>query len=338
MLKKSFTVLVIAAVLSLTSFCAGVIPGDVNGDGKVNDKDAYYLVYHDLFPKDHPLNQDCDFNGDGEVGTGDAILMLYNTFGVENDLEGTTIYSGNSGEYITLTASCTEADVGEIIDFTVSANKDVYVSSIYVELTFSECFEYVSKECMLAGSYFMGQPSINKIVIGRDSDTDFSGDILSFSLKVLSVPDKEQKVSIRVIGNNSDNDSQEVFDETVVETLWETKITPVMLSEIKILDSSYNELESIPPSSFVAQVSAENVSHDGYFTVMFSYYDKDGKLLGVRYMYSNPDIGKTTDFGTSITNTDGNVAKVTAMVFDTLNSVKPLAEKQERVINAPTEQ
>lgn len=332
MLKKSFTIIVLAAVLSLTSFCAVIIKGDANGDGKVNDKDATYLTLHDFWPNSYPVYQDCDFDGDGEVGVGDAILLLYNTFGIENEIPNTTVYPENSGEYISLKASASKADAGEIIDFTVSANKEMYASSFYVELTFPECFEYVSKECMLTGAYFMGQPSKNKIVIGRDSDMDISGDILSFSLKVLSVPDTEQKVSVRVVANNSDNDSQEVFDESVVEKLWETKITPITLSEISILDSSYNKLDKIPSTSFVAQVSVENVSHEGFFTVMFAYYDIDGKLLGVRYMYANPDIGKTTDFGASITNADGNVAKVTAMVFDTLDSMKPLAESKENAV------
>ena len=54
--------------------------GDVNGDGKVTDEDATYLLMHTFYPEDYPVRQDCDFNHDGEITDEDASYLLYYTF------------------------------------------------------------------------------------------------------------------------------------------------------------------------------------------------------------------------------------------------------------------
>ena len=127
-------------------------------------------------------------------------------------------------------------------------------------------------------------------------------------------------------------DSYTKNESVTLYAVWEEiieKSDSVALSEISILDSSYNALDSIPSTSFVAEVSVENVSHEGTLTVMLAYYDENGQMLGVRYLYTNPIIGQETTLGASITNTDGKVAKVKAMVFDSLSSFVPLTESVE---------
>ncbi|MBQ9986685.1 MAG: hypothetical protein IJP38_10345 [Oscillospiraceae bacterium] len=65
-----------AVVISLSS----VKTGDIDGDSRINDSDAIYLMYYTFFPDDYPVNQDCDFDGDGQVTDSDAIYLMYYTF------------------------------------------------------------------------------------------------------------------------------------------------------------------------------------------------------------------------------------------------------------------
>ncbi len=53
--------------------------GDLNGDKKVTDADAIYLLYYTLLPDLYPINQSADYNGDGKVTDADAIYLLYYT-------------------------------------------------------------------------------------------------------------------------------------------------------------------------------------------------------------------------------------------------------------------
>lgn len=57
-----------------------ILPGDLNGDNKVTDADAEYLLMHTFYNSTYPANQDCDFNRDGKVTDADAIYLLMHTF------------------------------------------------------------------------------------------------------------------------------------------------------------------------------------------------------------------------------------------------------------------
>ncbi len=56
------------------------IAGDLNGDDKVTDADAVYLLMHTFFPDTYPVDQDCDYNGDGKITDADAVYLLMYTF------------------------------------------------------------------------------------------------------------------------------------------------------------------------------------------------------------------------------------------------------------------
>ena len=103
----------------------------------------------------------------------------------------------------------------------------------------------------------------------------------------------------------------------------------VEITSLKILDGSYDELDNIPDNDFTAEVTVSNNSKDGAFTVMLCSYDEDGVLLEVRYMYANPAAGTSISLGASIGNAVGEVAKIKAMVFDTLKSLAPITESVE---------
>lgn len=67
-----------AGTASVT-FSGGDVPytlGDLNGDGKVTEADAVYLLGYTIFPDIYPLNQPVDFNKSGGVSEADAIYLL----------------------------------------------------------------------------------------------------------------------------------------------------------------------------------------------------------------------------------------------------------------------
>ena len=57
------------------------VPGDCNGDGKVNNEDVIHLLWHIMFTDDdgYALKCDGDFTGDGKVNNEDVIHLLWYT-------------------------------------------------------------------------------------------------------------------------------------------------------------------------------------------------------------------------------------------------------------------
>ena len=54
-------------------------PGDLNGDGGVNDADVALLLWHTLFPDAYEISGNADFNGDGVVNDADVAYLLWHT-------------------------------------------------------------------------------------------------------------------------------------------------------------------------------------------------------------------------------------------------------------------
>ena len=74
------------ATFLLTSFSDFVIteynseiPGDLNGDGVVNDADVAHLLWHTLFPNMYEISGNADFNKDGNVDDADVAYLLWHT-------------------------------------------------------------------------------------------------------------------------------------------------------------------------------------------------------------------------------------------------------------------
>lgn len=55
------------------------VPGDFTGDNLVTNEDVSYLLWHTLFPEEHPLDNNGDLTGDGFVTNEDVSLLLWHT-------------------------------------------------------------------------------------------------------------------------------------------------------------------------------------------------------------------------------------------------------------------
>jgi hypothetical protein len=55
------------------------IPGDMNGDSKLNSADAIYLLRHTIMPDKYPIIGSGDVNGDDKLNSADAIYLLRHT-------------------------------------------------------------------------------------------------------------------------------------------------------------------------------------------------------------------------------------------------------------------
>lgn len=55
------------------------VPGDLNGDGVMDDVDVAQLLWHTLFPDDYPISGNADFTGDDVVDDQDVAYLLWHT-------------------------------------------------------------------------------------------------------------------------------------------------------------------------------------------------------------------------------------------------------------------
>lgn len=54
--------------------------GDIDGNSKVDEDDAVYLLWHVFFPADYPVEMYADFDGSGTLDEDDAIYLLWYVF------------------------------------------------------------------------------------------------------------------------------------------------------------------------------------------------------------------------------------------------------------------
>lgn len=101
------------------------------------------------------------------------------------------------------------------------------------------------------------------------------------------------------------------------------------INGITLRDSAYQSISAIPRGTFYAEVSVTNLYAEAMDTLVLATYDSSGKMLGMSFLYANPQIGQTFVLGTGIDNSKGEVAKIKAFMLPMLGGLTPLAESAE---------
>ena len=57
----------------------GGLPGDLDGNGSVDDEDVIYLLWHTLMSDEYPVDQDVDYDRNNSVDDEDVIYLLWHT-------------------------------------------------------------------------------------------------------------------------------------------------------------------------------------------------------------------------------------------------------------------
>lgn len=123
-------------------------------------------------------------------------------------------------------------------------------------------------------------------------------------------------------------DTVEITADTTFYAVW-AEADKVTLSAITLKNNAYVPISSIPSGDFIAEVSLINNTCTTSFAILLAAYDADGRLIGTRYLYGNPDIGKTVSFGTEFSNSDGRIAKIKAFALSDLQSFSVLCPAVE---------
>lgn len=101
------------------------------------------------------------------------------------------------------------------------------------------------------------------------------------------------------------------------------------INGITLRDSAYQSISAIPRGTFYAEVSVTNLCAEVTDALVLATYDSNGKMLGMSFLYANPQIGQTFVLGTGIDNSKGEVAKIKAFMLPVLGGLTPLAESAE---------
>lgn len=107
------------------------------------------------------------------------------------------------------------------------------------------------------------------------------------------------------------------------------KTQSVVLSDITLKDTSYDPISAIPVGDFIAEVALTNNTYNGVCNVLLATYDKDGRMLHIRYLYATPAVGQTISFGTEFSNSDGKIAKIKAFALSDLRNFSVLCPAAE---------
>ena len=120
----------------------------------------------------------------------------------------------------------------------------------------------------------------------------------------------------------------EISADTTFYAVW-AEADKAVLSGITLKNTSYDPISAIPVGDFIAEVALTNNTYNGVCNVLLATYDKDGRMLHIRYLYATPVVGQTISFGTELSNADGKIAKIKAFVLSDLRAFTILGEAAE---------
>ncbi len=123
-------------------------------------------------------------------------------------------------------------------------------------------------------------------------------------------------------------DTVEISADTTFYAVW-AEADKVALSGITLKNTAYDPISTIPTGDFIAEVTLTNNNYTASCTVLLATYDADGRMLDVRYLYADPDTGKTITFGTGLSDPNGKIAKIKAFVLSDLRAFTILGEAAE---------
>lgn len=126
--------------------------GDVNGDGKVNNKDAIYILYSYLFDGDpYPIHQHWDYNNDSSTDNRDAIYVMYHYMfeGMEGFEEEYKLLGRIHDYYDPVWKWDEESNTAEVTFKCGCGQPEIYTTGAGVTVTEGE---KVESTCIAAGS------------------------------------------------------------------------------------------------------------------------------------------------------------------------------------------
>ncbi len=123
-------------------------------------------------------------------------------------------------------------------------------------------------------------------------------------------------------------DTVEISADTTFYAVW-AEADKVALSGITLKNTAYEPISAIPTGDFIAEVTLTNNNYAASCTVLLATYDTNGRMLDVRYLYADPDTGKTITFGTGLSDPNGKIAKIKAFVLSDLRAFIILGEAAE---------
>lgn len=156
----------------------------------------------------------------------------------------------------------------------------------------------------------------------------------------IALPDSPTKLGYRFTGWYLDQDCQQKFTYSTMPgkditafakwtLIGEGRGIEYAITGIKLRDTSYREISSIPAGRFFVEVSVKNISSQTMDTLVLAIYDKDGRFLGMQYLYVNPPIGYSFTLGAELNNEKGQIGIIKAFMLPALGGLVPLAEAVE---------
>ena len=103
----------------------------------------------------------------------------------------------------------------------------------------------------------------------------------------------------------------------------------VQITSIILKNMDSEPISSIPNNDFLAETTLKNNACTTSFTILLATYDKDGRMLHIRYLYATPAVGQTISFGTEFSNADDKIAKIKAFALSDLRNFSVLCPAAE---------